>query len=205
MSDDFNYKCGRRSGGRLISPTIEEKISADREQLGAGSGGDTDWERTKSCDNGYQIRAPIIDLLGRGSPWFRKSSPHQINLLALENDGRISMRAGHSMEISTGPADPANPVYRYPNRTGVTIRTADSKDRISLLRGFTFGKMDKIDLTEDYGIYIESEHEAVMINSPKEITLTCGLSSISIKPDGIEILGQGPDGVTIQGVPVKVN
>ena len=201
MSDDFTYKCRRRFGGRPISPTTEENIAARDGQLCAGSGGD--WGNDHSSDKPYEIKAPIVSILSRTSPLDDSFADHQINLLALEDDGQVLMRAGQMMEISTGPADPANPVLMTKAFHGVKLRAADHDD-ISIQRGILEGGRDFMYLQPD-GIFIFSEHQKVSISSPKRISLAVGMNTITIDTNGISIVASGPAGVTIQGVPVKIN
>jgi hypothetical protein len=196
MNDDFTYKCKRRSGGR--------PIAAGEPQLGAGSGGDWPWGDNHSTDKAYEIKAPVVSILSRSSPLDDSFSAHQINLMALgAGDGTVAVRASQAIRLSTGPPNHVNEVLPNDGFHGVQTEVADD-EKIWIRRGTTFGTTDFLTF-EPENIQLGSEAGEVTIYAAAELVLRCGMSQICLDPQGISIITHGPNGITLQGVPIKLN
>jgi hypothetical protein len=111
MSDDFNHKCKRRSGGRRIAPTTEERVLAGEENFGAGSGGEWfDGGHDHHYNGWYQLDSPDIVLLAGGPTALGKNA---ILLEASQSESftnaSVNLHGDTHVRITTGGPD--IPVY----------------------------------------------------------------------------------------------
>ncbi|MBV8416709.1 MAG: hypothetical protein JO251_15995 [Verrucomicrobia bacterium] len=170
-------------------------MESDKHPLGAGSGGGPDTtDHIHSFDGIYSIAANQVELLSRpplppGSP-----SPNVITILAAgrATDGLVNVRGSQGVRITSGP--PLLPPTSSDSTDGVEVIASEAQ-KITIQRGL-LPVDQKIELTPS-GITVDAGIGEVTIQSLTKITLSVagGLSTITL----------GPEGVTIQGILVKIN
>ena len=166
----------------------------ERLNLGAGSGGGPDtMDHTHSVDGTYSISADQLELLSRPSipP---SPGPNVITILAagMGTDGLVNVRGSQGVRITSGP--PLLPPTSSNSTNGVEVIASEAQN-VTIQRGL-LPVDQKIELTPS-GITVDAGIGEVTIQSLTKITLSVagGLSTITL----------GPEGVTIQGILVKIN
>jgi hypothetical protein len=167
----------------------------ERLNLGAGSGGGPDtMDHTHSVDGTYSISANQVELLSRPSVPPSSPGPNVITILAagMGTDGLVNVRGSQGVRITSGP--PLLPPTSSDATDGVEVIASEAQ-KITIQRGLL--PLDqKIELTPS-GISVDAGIGEITIQSLTKITLSVagGLSTITL----------GPEGVTIQGILVKIN
>ena len=167
----------------------------ERLDLGAGSGGGPDTlDHTHSFDGSYSISASQLELLSRPSVPPSSSGPNVITLLAtgMGTDGLVNIRGSQGVRITSGP--PLLPPTASDATNGVELIASEAQ-KVTIQRGL-LPVDQKIELTPT-GITVDAGMGQITIQSLTKITLSVagGLSTITL----------GPEGVTIQGILVKIN
>jgi hypothetical protein len=167
----------------------------ERLNLGAGSGGGPDsLDHTHSVDGTYSISANQLELLSRPSVPPSYPGPNVITILAagMGTDGLVNVRGSQGVRITSGP--PLLPPTSSDATDGVEVIASEAQ-KITIQRGL-LPVDQKIELTPS-GISVDAGIGEITIQSLTKITLSVagGLSTITL----------GPEGVTIQGILVKIN
>jgi len=166
------------------------------ECMGGGIGGGPDpLEHTESFDGRYSISANQVALLSRPPDPPLAPAPHVITLLAsgLGMDGKVNVRGSQGVRITAGP--PPLPATESDSTNGVEILVGEVQN-VTIQRGLLPGVDQKIEMTPS-GITVDGGMTPITIQSLTQITLSVagGLSTVTL----------GPEGVTIQGLLVKIN
>ena len=169
-------------------------MTTDERPSGGGTGGGPGGgDQTISTQDNLTLTANQISLLAAPPPIPGVPEPSAISIVAAgyDVDGAVDVRGSRVVCISAGPP-PGLPATSKTAR-GVEIRTGQA-ETVSIERGLT-GADQKIQMTPA-GITINAGSMPVKVESLSEITLSVagGTSRIRIAPDGI----------TIEGVTVKI-
>jgi type VI secretion system secreted protein VgrG len=161
----------------------------------AGWGGGPDpTDHSESFDGRYSIVANQVEFLSRPPMPPAVPGPNVITLLAagLGMDGKVDVRGSQGVRITAGP--PLLPPTTSDSTNGVEIVVGETQN-ITVQRGL-LPVDQKIELTPS-GMTIDAGLGKVTIQSLTQITLSVagGLSTITL----------GPEGITIQGLLVKIN
>ena len=169
-------------------------MDPDKINPGGGSGGDTGADSSgnqiKSTPGTYQIGGNQVVLISRASLAPAKAGPSRIILLAggsatagFLDDGEVDIRGADGVRITAGP--PAIPMVAPSTTTasmvnGVEIEVGTTQN-VTITRGQTPPAVQKIVMTPT-GITIDAGKTGIL-------TLTAGLSTITIDASGIKIVG----------------
>ncbi len=169
-------------------------MEEDDENLGGGSGGadcteETKGDQTKSADGTYSIRANQVALTSWKNIPPSADNDSRIMLLAsggldgaFIDDGTVDIRGCKGVRITAGPvALPAiSPIMSAASTNGVEIEV-DEAQSITMKRGMLPVVDQYITLTPS-GITIDAGIGGTL-------TLSAGMSQITIGPAGITIIG----------------
>lgn len=151
----------------------------------------------KSLDGVYSIKANQLSLLSLPPLPPLTPDPCVITVLAsglpeLPMSGQVNMRGDQGVRITAGP--PPLPSTDSDSTNGVEIMVGETQN-VTIQRGL-LPVDQKIEMTPS-GITLDAGMGMVTIQSLTKITLSVagGLSTITL----------GPEGVTIQGLLVKIN
>jgi hypothetical protein len=172
----------------------------ENENLGGGSGGADCSEESKgdqaiSADGTYSIRANQVALTSWKNIPPSADNDSRIMLLAMGgldglfmDDGNVDVRGCKGVRITSGPLTPLlNPPMSATSTDGVEIEAGEAQS-ITIKRGM-FPVIDQYISLTDSGITIDAGITGTL-------TLCAGMSTITI----------GPEGITIVGVPlVQIN
>lgn len=162
---------------------------------GSGGGADSD-DRSESANGVYAIRANQVQLMCRPPLPPGIPSPSVITILAagMGMDGRVDVRGSQGVRITAGP--PLLPPTTSDSTNGVEILVSEAQN-VTIKRGLIDGVDQKIEMAPG-SITVDGGAGSVTIQSLSKITLSvCG---------GLSTITLGPDGVTINGLPlVKIN
>ena len=163
--------------------------------LGAGSGGGPETlDHSHSYDGTYSISANQLELLSRPSIPPSSPGPNVITILAAGTgtDGLVNVRGSQGVRITSGP--PFLPPTSSDSTDGVEVIASEAQ-KVTIQRGL-LPVDQKIELTPS-GITVDAGMGQITVQSLTKITLSVagGLSTITL----------GPEGVTIQGILVKIN
>jgi hypothetical protein len=163
----------------------------DDENPGGGSGGDGSEERGHrviSADGTYEVRANQVSLVSWKNLPPATDNESRIKLLAMGgldglfmDDGTVDVRGCKGVRITSGPLIPVlNPVMSAGSTDGIEIEAGETQS-ITMKRGM----LPEIDQ------YITLTPTGITINAglAGTLTLTAGLSQITIGPAGITIIG----------------
>lgn len=156
----------------------------------AGAGRDS----AQSLDGAYTVSANQICLLSRPPLPPLTPDPSVITILSagLGIDGQVNIRGTQGVRVTAGP--PPLPSTASDSTNGVEIAVGELQN-VTLQRGLL--PIDqKIEMTPG-SITVDAGMGSVTIQSLTQITLSVagGLSTITL----------GPEGITIQGLLVKIN
>jgi hypothetical protein len=173
----------------------EDPMVQQMRSEGGGSGGGPDSaDRAESVNGGYSIRANQLEVLCRPPLPPAISGPSVITLLAagMGMDGKVNVRGSQGVRITAGP--PLLPPTTSDSTNGIEIIAGETQN-VEIQRGL-LPVDQKIEMTPT-GITVNAGMGTVTIQSLTQITLSVagGLSTITL----------GPEGVTIQGLLVKIN
>jgi hypothetical protein len=162
--------------------------------LGGGMGGGPDSAHSQSVSSTYLIEANQVALISRPPLPPAIPDPHVITILAagMGIDGLVDMRGSKGVRVTAGP--PPLPATSSDSTNGVEIIVGETQN-VTIQRGLL--PIDqKVELTPS-GITVDAGMGTVTIQSLTQITLSVagGLSTITLAPEG----------VTIQGLMVKIN
>jgi hypothetical protein len=177
---------------RSIAKTV---MNPERYDIGGGSGGGPGTlDHTHSFDGAYSISASQLELLSRPSVPPTSPGPNVITILAagMGTDGLVNVRGSQGVRITSGP--PLLPPTSSDSTNGVEVIASEAQ-KITIQRGL-LPVDQKIELTPS-GITVDAGIGEITIQSLTKITLSVagGLSTITL----------GPEGITIQGILVKIN
>jgi hypothetical protein len=163
--------------------------------FGAGGGGGPDAKfHAQSHDGRFSIAANQLLLLSRPSLAPVIPDPYVITVLAagMGMDGLVNLRGSQGVRVTAGP--PPLPPTESDSTNGVEIIVGESQN-VTIQRGL-LPVDQKIEMTPS-GIKVDAGMGTVTIQSLTQVTLSVagGLSTITL----------GPEGVTIQGLMVKIN
>ena len=170
-------------------------MDPDKPSLGAGCGGGPDTtDHIHSFDGTYSISANRVELLSRPPIPPASPSPNVITILAagMGTDGLVNVRGSQGVRITSGP--PLLPPTSSDSTDGVEVIASEAQ-KVTIQRGL-LPVDQKIEMTPT-GITVDAGMGQITIQSLTKITLSVagGLSTITL----------GPEGVTIQGIIVKIN
>jgi hypothetical protein len=172
-------------------------MSQDKSDLGGGSGGGQDTkEESRYLDGAYSLTANQVEFVSRAAIPPATPGPCTITMLAsdiTQLKGNINLRGLGGVRITAGP--PPLPATAADSE-GVEIEVGELQN-VTIKRGLIDGVDQKIEMTPS-GITVDAGAMPVTIQSLTQIKLSVcgGLSSITL----------GPDGITIMGLPmVKIN
>ena len=170
-------------------------MDPDKPSLGAGCGGGPDTtDHIHSFDGTYSISANRVELLSRTPMPPASPSPNVITILAagMGTDGLVNVRGSQGVRITSGP--PLLPSTSSDSTDGVEVIASEAQ-KVTIQRGL-LPVDQKIEMTPT-GITVDAGMGQITIQSLTKITLSVagGLSTITL----------GPEGVTIQGIIVKIN
>jgi hypothetical protein len=162
---------------------------------GGGTGGGPDsGDRTESADGVFSISANQVQLLGRPPlpPGIPKPSVITVLSAGTGIDGLVDVRGTQGVRVTAGP--PPLPPTSSPSTNGVEIIVGELQN-VTIQRGL-LPVDQKIEMTPT-GITVDAGMGTVTIQSLTQIKLSVagGLSTITL----------GPEGITIQGLLVKIN
>lgn len=180
-------------------------MSEEKKDLGGGSGGGKDTQDQPTYHDGnYGIAANSLELIAR-NPFPPASSENStITLLAsniMDMSGNVNMHGLAGVRITAGL--PPLPGTASSSTKGVEIEV-DELSSVTVKRGIIDGVDQKIEITPS-GITVDGGAMPITIQSMTKITLSVmgGMSTLELGPDGITI--QGMPMITIQGIMVKIN
>jgi hypothetical protein len=170
-------------------------ISDEKRDSGGGTGGGPDSpDYTKAFDGAYSVEANQVQFVSRPPMPPGIPGPSVITILAagMGFDGKIAVRGSQGVRITAGP--PPLPPTAADSTDGVEIVVGETQS-VKIQRGL-LPVDQKIEMTPS-GITIDGGMGTLTIQSLTQITLSVagGLSTITL----------GPEGVTIQGLMVKIN
>jgi hypothetical protein len=170
-------------------------MDSDRLYFEGGSGGGPDSiDNSHSFDGTYSITANQVELLSRPPMPPATAAPNLITILAagMGTDGLVNVRGSQGVRITSGP--PLLPPTSSDSTDGVEVIASEAQ-KITIQRGL-LPVDQKIEMTTS-GITVDAGVGEITIQSLTKITLSVagGLSTITL----------GPEGVTIQGIIVKIN
>ena len=180
-------------------------MSEDNPSFGGGSGGDG--ENTKDefrfIDGTFSVTANQVELASRAPLPPAPPKPCLISLLAsdiLQMKGSVNLHGMGGINMTSGPP-PLPPMDA--DTEGLLLQCGEIQ-KITIKRGLIDGVDQMIEMTPS-GITVDGGSMPVTIQSLTQIKLSVagGLSTITMGPDGITI--QGMPVITIQGVMVKIN
>jgi hypothetical protein len=169
--------------------------SANSPVSGGTGGGPATGDHSKSVDGTFSVAANQVNLLTRPPLPPSIPGPNLISILAAGNettDGLVNVGGSQGVRVTAGP--PQLPPTGSKSTNGVEIEVGETQN-VTIQRGLL--PIDqKIELTPS-GITVDAGTGTVTIQSLTQITLSVagGLSTITL----------GPEGVTIQGLMVKIN
>jgi hypothetical protein len=168
--------------------------SANSANGGGTGGGPATGDHSKSVDGTFSVAANQVTLLSRPPLPPSIPGPNLISILAAGNstDGLVNVRGSQGVRITAGP--PPLPPTDSGSTNGVEIEVGETQN-VTFQRGIL--PIDqKIEMTPS-GITVDAGMGTVTIQSLTQITLSVagGLSTITL----------GPEGVTIQGLMIKIN
>jgi hypothetical protein len=173
-------------------------VNQDNGNMGGGSGGGDDKKtEARFFDGGYSVTANQVEFISRAAIPPASSDPSAITLLAsniMDMSGNVNLRGLAGVRITAGP--PPLPETGSSSTQGVEIEVGEIQ-KVTIKRGLIDGVDQKIEMTPS-GITVDGGAMPVTIQSLTQIKLSVagGLSTITL----------GPDGITIQGLPmVKIN
>jgi hypothetical protein len=173
-------------------------MSENNSDFGGGSGGgDNKRDEARTFDGSYTIVANQMEFVSRPALPPAPPDPCAITLLSsdiTELKGNVNLRGMGGVRITAGP--PPLPETGSDSTQGVEIEVGEIQN-VTIKRGLIDGVDQKIEMTPS-GITVDGGMMPVTIQSMTQIKLSVcgGLSSITL----------GPDGVTIVGLPlVKIN
>ncbi len=173
-------------------------MSQDKINFGGGSGGGTGTnDETRFFDGTYSVTANQVEFTSRAALPPGIPAPAAITLLAsdiTQLNGNVNLRGMGGVRITAGP--PPLPETGSDSTQGVEILVGELQ-KVTIKRGLIDGVDQKIEMTPS-GITVDGGAMPVTIQSLTQIKLSVcgGLSSITL----------GPDGITIMGLPmVKIN
>ena len=156
----------------------------------AGGGRDS----FQSLDGAFSVKANQVTLLSLPPLPPLTPDPCVVTVLAsgLGLDGQVNMRGNQGVRITAGP--PPLPPTDSDSTNGVEIMVGETQN-VTIQRGL-LPVDQKIEMTPS-GITVDAGMGTVTIQSLTQITLSVagGLSTITL----------GPEGVTIQGLMIKIN
>jgi hypothetical protein len=190
MTDQFLYKCSRRSrpepspSGGCRYPVVSVEPS------GAGSGGGPeDGSPTHYHDGTYSIVANQVQLHTAPPMPPVDAVPYVISLFSPGEgyDGRVEVNASQGVRITAGP--PLMPPTSSESTEGVEVAVGELES-ITLVRGMIPGAQQAIAIMPT-NLNILGTTANVLISSDLQITLSVagGLSSIVLTPVGIVLKG----------------
>ena len=180
-------------------------MSQDNGNFGGGSGGGDDKKtEARFFDGNYSVAANQVEILSRPPIPPASPDPCSITLMAssiMDMSGNVNLRGLAGVRITAGP--PPLPATGSDSTQGVEIEVGEIQN-VTIKRGLIDGVDQKIEMTPS-GITVDGGAMPVTIQSLTQIKLSVagGLSTITMGPDGITI--QGMPIITIQGVMVKIN
>jgi hypothetical protein len=173
-------------------------MSQDKSERGGGSGGgDTQRDESRAFDGTYSVTANQLEFTSRPSLPPGIPTPCAITLLASDIanlNGNVNLHGMGGVRITAGP--PPLPGTDSSSTQGVEIEVGELQ-KVTIKRGLIDGVDQTIEMTPS-GITVDGGAMPITIQSLTEIKLSVagGLSSITL----------GPDGITIMGLPiVKIN
>lgn len=173
-------------------------MSQDESDFGAGSGGggkDTQ-DQSRFFDGTYSVTANQVEFISRAPLPPAAPNACTITLLAsdlMELKGNVNLHGLGGVRITAGPP-PLPPTSQ--DTQGVEIEVGEIQN-VTIKRGLIDGIDQKIEMTPS-GITVDGGAMPITIQSLTQIKLSVagGLSTITL----------GPDGITIMGLPlVKIN
>ncbi len=170
-------------------------MSSGNNVVGGGSGGGPgNGSRSQAVDGDYAVTANQISFLSRPPLPPAIPGPSAITLLAagLGIDGKVDVRGTQSVRITAGP--PPLPPTSDESTNGVEIAVGELQN-VTLQRGLL--PIDQKIEMKPGNITVDAGMGAVTIQSLTQITLSVagGLSTITL----------GPEGITLQGILIKIN
>jgi hypothetical protein len=173
-------------------------MSQSKGNFGGGSGGGDDkQDNNRFFDGTYAVTANQLQLTSRAALPPASPDPCAITLLSsdiTQLNGNINLRGMGGVRITAGP--PPLPATGSDSTQGVEIEVGELQ-KVTIKRGLLDGIDQKIEMSPT-GITVDGGAMPVTIQSLTQIKLSVcgGLSSITL----------GPDGITIMGLPmVKIN
>jgi hypothetical protein len=161
---------------------------------GGTGGGPESSNYVQSIEGAYSVEANQVQFVSRPPMPPAVPGPNVITILAagLGTDGKVDVRGSQGVRITAGP--PPLPPTTSESTDGVEIMVGETQN-VTFHRGIV--PVDqKIEMTPS-GITVDAGTGTVTIQSLTQITLSVagGLSTITL----------GPEGVTIQGLMIKIN
>jgi hypothetical protein len=161
---------------------------------GSGGGPDSVANHIETFDGSYAISANQIEIASIAPMPPAIPNPSLITILAggMGIDGKVDVRGGQGVRITAGP--PPLPPTTSDSTNGVEVMVGELQN-VTLQRGLL--PIDqKIEMTPG-AITVDAGVGTVTIKSLTQITLSVagGLSTITL----------GPEGITIQGLLVRIN
>jgi hypothetical protein len=161
---------------------------------GGSGGGPLSNDKSQSADGMYSIVANQVEIVADLPLPPAIPEPFLINIVAagMGMDGLVNLRGSQGVRVTAGP--PPLPPTASDSTNGVEIVVGETQN-VTIQRGL-LPVDQKIEMTPS-GITVDAGMGTVTIQSLTQITLSVagGLSTITL----------GPEGVTIQGVLVKIN
>lgn len=180
-------------------------MSQDDKGFGGGSGGGQDTQdQAHTYDGVYKVKANQMEFMSVAPIPPASSDTCAITLLAsniLDLSGTVNLHGMAGVRITSGP--PPLPETLSTSTQGVEIEVGEIQN-VTIKRGLIDGVDQKIEMTPT-GITVDGGAMPITIQSMTKITLSVmgGMSTIELGPDGITI--QGLPMITIQGALVKIN
>jgi hypothetical protein len=168
----------------------------DDQGFGSGMGeGLQNTHREWFQDGTYSIRANQVELISIPGPGTMIPGPSVVTLLAVGTgvDGQVSLRGSQGVRITAGPPLPTSEPTESLATTGIELQV-DPLGMLTLKRGI-LPTDQSLEMTP-LGITINAGLGKVTIRSLTEISLEVA--------DGMSKITLAPEGVTIQGLQVKL-